>query len=160
MRTLMEAVDKMFEEECTCTCGQDPCVACGKTHHEVKEAGDDEESYSDYDLADVGSELDQDEDGEGAGFSQKPMYDQLGKILDSAGNPKPVDTVTTDDGKEHKVSPDQARVLRMLMTTDKVKPMVRTQFIKDMQTSSSLIDFLDIKDYHEMTQLFVKRYLG
>lgn len=161
MRTLMEAVDKMFEEECTCTCGEDPCKACGKSHHDIKEADDEYDvDTTDLDLDDVGSELDQDDDEEHGGFSQKPMYDQLGKVLDSAGNPKPVDTVTTDDGKTHKVSADQARVLRMLMTTDKVKPMVRTQFIKDMQTTSGLIDFLDIKDYHEMTQLFVKRYLG
>jgi len=99
-------------------------------------------------------------DDEEPGYSETPMYDQLGKILDSQGNPKPVDTVKTDDGKMFKVSADQARVIRMLMTTDKVKPMVRTQFQKDMQQSSSAADFFDIKDYHEIPQLFVKRYLG
>lgn len=120
-----------------------------------------DDDYRDLDLDDVGSELDQDDDyGDDKGYSQKPMYDQLGKVLDSQGNPNAVNTVTTDDGKEHKVTPDQARVIRMLMTTDKVKPMVRTQFQKDMQTSSTLADFLDIKDYHEITHLFVKRYLG
>lgn len=154
MRTLMEAVDKMFEQECTCTCGQNPCVECGKSHHEVKEAGMD-----DYDLADHGRELDNDDD-EGEGFKQASMYDQLGKVLDSQGNPKPVNTVTTDDGQQHKVTAEQARVIRMLMTTDKVKPQVRTQFIKDMQTNHGLVDFLDIKDYHAMTGLFVQRYLG
>ena len=120
---------------------------------------DDDLDTTDMDIDDVGSELDQDDD-EGKGFSQAPMYDQLGKVLDSQGNPNPVNTVTTDDGKQLKVSPDQARVLRMLMTTDKVKPMVRTQFQKDLQNSNTLADFLDIKDYHEMTHLFVKRYLG
>lgn len=125
----------------------------------VKPVLEDEDDYKSLDLDDVGSELDQDDDEHG-GFSQKPIYDQLGKVLDSAGNPNPVDTVTTDDGKEHKVTADQARVLRMLMTTDKVKPMVRDKFIKDMQTSAGLADFLDIKDYHEIPQLFVKRYLG
>jgi hypothetical protein len=99
-------------------------------------------------------------DDEEPGYSETPMYDQLGKVLDSQGNPKPVDTVKTDDGKMFKVSADQARVIRMLMTTDKVKPMVRTQFQKDMQQSSSAADFFDIKDYHEIPQLFVKRYLG
>ena len=118
-----------------------------------------DDDYKDLDLDDLGSELDQDDDEHG-GFSQKPMYDQLGKVLDSAGNPNPVDTVTTDDGKEHKVTVDQARVLRMLATTDKVKPMVRDKFTKDIQTSNGLADFLDIKDYHEITHLFVKRYLG
>jgi hypothetical protein len=122
---------------------------------------DDEDDLDtmDLDLDDVGSELDADDDEHG-GFSQKPMYDQLGKVLDSAGNPKPVDTVTTDDGKQHKVTPDQARILRMLATTDKVKPIVRDKFTKDIQTSNGLADFLDIKDYHEITHLFVKRYLG
>ena len=117
------------------------------------------EGLDDFDLADHGRELDVDDDGEGAGFKQTPMYDQLGKILDSRGNPKPVETVTTDDGKEHKVTVDQARTIRMLMTTDKVKPMVRTQFQKDMQQSNSLVDFLD-HDYHELPSLFVKRYLS
>ena len=120
----------------------------------------DDDDYRDLDLDDVGSELDQDDDyGDDKGYAQKPMYDQLGKVIDSAGNPNPVDTVTTDDGKEFKVSADQARVIRMLMTTDKVKPMVRTQFQKDMQSSSTLADFLDM-DYHELPSLFVKRYLG
>lgn len=99
-------------------------------------------------------------DDEEPGYSETPMYDQLGKVLDSQGNPKPVNTVKTDDGKMFKVTADQARVIRMLMTTDKVKPQVRTQFQKDMQNSSSAADFFDIKDYHEIPQLFVKRYLG
>jgi hypothetical protein len=128
---------------------------------------EDEEDFDDgdvdttgMDLDDVGSELDADDDDEHGGFTAKPMYDQLGKVLDSQGNPNPVNTVNTDDGKEFKVLPDQARILRMLMTTDKVKPMVRDKFIKDIQTSHGLADFLDIKDYHEITHLFVKRYLG
>lgn len=29
----MEAVDTMFENECGCTCGQTPCIKCGKDHH-------------------------------------------------------------------------------------------------------------------------------
>lgn len=111
------------------------------------------------DLGNVGSELDADDD-EGKGFLAMPMYDQLGKILDSQDNPNPVNTVKTDDGKVIKVSPQQAKALRMLMTTDKVKPQVRTQFQRDLQTSNGLLDFVDIKDYHEIAQLFVKRYLG
>jgi hypothetical protein len=117
-----------------------------------------QENYDDFDLKNHGSELDRDDD-EGEGFSQKPMYDQLGKVLDSRSSPNPVKTVTTDDGKELKVSPDQARMIRMLMTTDKVKPIVRTQFQKDVQSSKTLIDFLDM-DYHELPSLFIKRYLG
>jgi len=117
-----------------------------------------EDEFDDYELGNVGKELDQDDD-EGEGYKQAPMYDQLGKILDSQGNPKPVTTVTTDDGKVFKVTPDQARVVRMLMTTEKVKPMVRTQFQKDIQKGSTAADFFDM-DYHELPSLFVKRYLG
>lgn len=112
------------------------------------------EALNDFDL-----DMDDGDDDEGEGYKQAPMYDQLGKVIDSQGNPKPVTTVTTDDGKQHKVSVDQARIIRMLMTTDKVKPMVRTQFQKDMQTANGLVDFLD-HDYHELPSLFVKRYLG
>jgi len=117
-----------------------------------------QENYDDFDLKNHGSELDRDDD-EGEGFSQKPMYDQLGKVLDSRSNPNPVKSVTTDDGKELKVTPDQARMIRMLMTTDKVKPIVRTKFQKDVQNSKTLVDFLDM-DYHELPSLFIKRYLG
>lgn len=118
-----------------------------------------EASFDDFGLGNLGSELDNDDDG-GEGFKQAPMFDQLGKVLDSRGSPKPVTTVTTDDGKEHKVSPQQAQALRMFATTEKVKPMVRTKFIKDMQTTNGLIDFLDIQDPKEMGNLFVKKYLG
>lgn len=110
-----------------------------------------EDDWDDFDMSAAGDEE--------PGYKQPSMYEQLGKILDSQGNPKPVDTVTTDDGKTLKCSPDQARTIRMLMTTDKVKPAVRTQFQKDMQQSSTLVDFLD-HDYHELPSLFVKRYLS
>lgn len=123
----------------------------------LKEDWDDSESLG---LKNWGSELDKDDDGEGPGFKQASMFDQLGKVLDSQGNPNPVTTVVTDDGKEHKVTPQQARMLRMMATSENVKPMVRTKFIKDIQTSNGLVDFLDIKDYHEMPRLFLSKYLG
>lgn len=104
---------------------------------------------------------DEDDDADlGTGFSKESMFDQLGKVLDSAGNPNPVKTVTTDDGKEFTVSADQAKMLRMFATTDKVKPNVRAQFIKDIQRSDTLHQFLDIKDYHSMGNLFITKYLG
>jgi flagellar hook-associated protein FlgK len=101
-----------------------------------------------------------DDDSDSPGFKGETMFNQLGKVLDSQESPKPLNTVTTDDGKTFKVSADQAQILRMLATTDKVKPQVRMQFTKDIQTSNGLIDFLDIKDYHEIPALFVKKYLG
>ena len=94
-----------------------------------------------------------------AGFEQKSMYDQLGKILDSQGNPSPVETVTTDDGKEIPVSAGQAKTLRMFATADNVKPNVRLSFLKDIQHSRGLADFLDVRDYKEMADLFIKKYL-
>ncbi len=110
-----------------------------------------------FDPSDFGSDED---DQEPEGFRQEPVFVQLGKVLDSSDTPKPITSVTTDDGKEHPVTADQARVLRMLATTDKVKPMVRDTFLKDIQTTNGLVDFLDIKDANEMAQLFVKKYLG
>ena len=123
----------------------------------LKEDWDDTENLG---LKNWGRELDKDDDGEGPGFKQASMFDQLGKVLDSQGNPNPITTVVTDDGKEHKVTPQQARMLRMMATSENVKPMVRTKFIKDIQTSNGLVDFLDIKDYHEMPRLFLSKYLG
>lgn len=102
----------------------------------------------------------EDDGADTPGFKNEPMFDQLGKVLDSQENPKPLNTVTTDDGKSFRVSADQARMLRMLATTDKVKPQVRVQFTRDIQTANGLTDFLDIKDYHEIPALFVKKYLG
>ena len=49
-------------------------------------------------------------------FKQDSMFNQLGKILDSRGNPRPLDTVITDDGKKHKVNFQQAKMIRMLLT--------------------------------------------
>jgi len=104
-----------------------------------------------------------DEEGEeepvNKGFSQSPMYDQLGKVLDSQDSPKPVNTVITDDGETFEVNQDQARALRLLATTEKVKPDVKQEFLRDLQTSQGLSDYLDQSDYHEMAHLFVKRYL-
>jgi hypothetical protein len=106
----------------------------------------------------------EDEEGEeepvNKGFSQSPMYDQLGKVLDSQDSPKPVNTVITDDGETFEVNQDQARALRLLATTEKVKPDVKQEFLRDLQTSQGLSDYLDQSDYHEMAHLFVKRYLA
>jgi len=103
-------------------------------------------------------ELDSDEP-EDTGFNQAPMFDQLGKVLDSQESPKPLNSVTTDDGETFEVNADQARALRLLGTTEKVKPDVKREFLRDIQGSAGLSDFLDQTDYHEMAHLFVKRYL-
>lgn len=100
-----------------------------------------------------------DDDSAAGGFSQEAMFIQLGRIIDSEGNPKPVEAVTTDDGDRMPVSIGQAKILRMLGTTDKVKPSVRDRFLKDIQTSNGLGSFLRA-DPKEMPSIFVKRYLA
>ena len=88
-------------------------------------------------------------------FKQDSMFNQLGKILDSQGNPRPLDTVVTDDGKKHRVNFNQAKTLRRLLTAPRVKPDVKAKFTKDIQTSEVLDKFLQSKD---MVDLFVSMY--
>ena len=116
-----------------------------------------EGDFDDLGLKGYGSELDQDDDG--VGFKNDSMFDQLGKILDSAGNPNPVTTVKTDDGETVEVSTQQARVLRQLLTAEGMKPNVKMQFTKDLQMSATLHDFVDQKDYHKMGQIFMMKYM-
>ena len=70
------------------------------------------------------------DDNDDPGFKQDMMFNQLGKILDSQSNPKPLNTVTTDDGKKMKVDVAQAKTLRMMATTDRVKPAIRFEFTR------------------------------
>lgn len=100
-----------------------------------------------------------DDDDASTGFTREAMFVQLGRIIDSQGNPNPVDSVTTDDGDKHRVSPDEAKVLRMLATTDKVRPNIRERFIKDLQTTAGLQDFLNLGSSKEMPKLFVQKYM-
>ena len=88
-------------------------------------------------------------------FKQDSIFNQLGKILDSRGNPNPLDTVTTDDGKKFKVTFKQATVLRRLLTAPSVKPTVKAQFTKDLQQSQTIEKFLQAED---MVELFVSTY--
>ena len=90
-------------------------------------------------------------------FKQDSMFNQLGKILDSQGNPRPLDTVVTDDGKKHKVNFQQAKMIRMLLTAPQVKPDLKRQFTKDIQNSETLEKFLQTDD---MGALFRSMYGG
>lgn len=119
------------------------------------------------DLDDVGSELDQDDDG-GKGFNQDSMVDQLEKVAQSEGDDikNPQRTVVTDDGKEHMVLPAQATTLGIIARTDKVKSTIRAQFQKDIQTSAGLEYFLSNPENHhfvksqQIVQRFQKKYLS
>jgi hypothetical protein len=99
------------------------------------------------------------DDNDDPGFKQDMMFNQLGKILDSQSNPKPRNTVTTDDGKEMKVDVAQAKTLRMMATTDRVKPAIRFEFTKDIQKSAGLEQFLAVKDPKEMINIFADKYM-
>ena len=90
-------------------------------------------------------------------FKQDSMFNQLGKILDSRGNPRPLDTVITDDGKKHKVNFQQATMIRMILTAPQVKPDLKRQFTKDIQNSETLEKFLQTDD---MGALFRSMYGG
>lgn len=104
---------------------------------------------------DEGTDDDNDAD---TGYARESMFIQLGRILDSQGNPKPVESVVTDDGDHIEVSPMEAKVLKMMATTDKVKPAIRQEFLNDIQTTKGLTHFLDGRP-EEMTQKFVDKYI-
>lgn len=38
MKSYEQFIDGLTEEKCNCDCGEDPCVECGKSHHNVKES--------------------------------------------------------------------------------------------------------------------------
>jgi len=114
------------------------------------------------DFRDLGIDGPDSADDDNAGldpdFKQTPMIVQVGKVMDSRGNPNPVDTVSTDDGKKHKVSYEQAAVLKMLLTTDRVKPDVKRQFTKDVQNSETLGMMLKAGGKEQMIQAFLTKY--
>lgn len=116
----------------------------------------------DDDMRDLGlggpDSADDDNAGLDPDFKQTPMIVQVGKILDSRGNPNPVKQVTTDDGKKHNVSVQQAMVIKMLLTTDKVKPDVKRQFTKDVQQADTLSMLLNAGDQNAMVKAFLDKY--
>jgi len=116
----------------------------------------------DDDMRDLGlggpDAADDDNAGLDPDFKQTPMITQVGKVLDSRGNPNPITELTTDDGKKHKVNPMQANVIKMLLTTDKVKPDVKRAFTKDVQNSETLGMLLQAKDQNGMVKAFLSKY--
>ena len=119
---------------------------------------EDFDDIGDLKLGNVGKELDQPEKV-GKGFDKESMFDQLGRILDSQTNPIKVTTVTTDDGDTVEVTPQQARTLRMMLTSDNIKPDAKLRFTNELQISKTLHYFVDVKDYHEMPKIFMQKYM-
>ena len=119
------------------------------------------EAYGDdnFDLGNHGMELDKDDDGDKEGFKQKPIFDQLGKIIDSQSNPTPLNTVKTDDGETIEVDSNQAHELRKLLRAEGMKPQMKMRFTRDLQLSKNLHDFVDSKDYHKIGAVFMQKYM-
>ena len=75
-------------------------------------------------------------------FKGMPMWDQLGKILDSAENPVPRDWVKTDDGVViDGISAIDAQNIRDLLL-DIAKPADRLHVIREMQESTFMNQLL------------------
>ena len=103
---------------------------------------------------------DDDEAGMDKGFKKEPMITQLGKVLDSRGNPNPIKKVVSDSGKKYDITPEKAQTLKMMLTTDAVKPDVKRKFTTDIQNDEVLGMMLDAKDQKEMIGMFKAAYMG
>ena len=130
----------------------------------LKEMLDDVKMHEiDDDMRDLGlggpDIADDDDAGMDAEFKNTPMIIQVGKVLDSRGNPNPVKTCKTDDGKEMPCSPEQAATIKMLLTTDKVKPAIKREFTKDVQNSETLGMLLKEGSKDDMIRAFLEKYV-
>ena len=103
---------------------------------------------------------DDDEAGMDKGFKKEPMITQLGKVLDSRGNPNPIKKVVSDSGKKYDITPEKAQTLKMMLTTDAVKPDVKRKFTTDIQNDDVLGMMLDAKDQKEMIGMFKAAYMS
>jgi hypothetical protein len=78
---------------------------------------------------------------DGVSYKNPQIFIQLGKILDSEGNPRPVNTIVTDDGVSYDVDFDQARI--MLNAIRRLPTQVRREVIEAIQYSAGMETFLD-----------------
>jgi hypothetical protein len=117
-----------------------------------------EGTLDDLGLRGHGDELDNDEKDIGRGFEKTSVFDQLGAVLDTRTGDDPISSIKTDDGKELKVTPQQAVMLRRLLTAEGMKPQLKLRFTKDIQMSNNLHDFLDVHP-DKMSQVFMKKYM-
>ena len=117
-----------------------------------------EGTLDDLGLRGHGDELDNDEKDIGRGFEKTSVFDQLGAVLDTRTGDDPITSIKTDDGKELKVTPQQAVMLRRLLTAEGMKPQLKLRFTKDIQMSNNLHDFLDVHP-DKMSQVFIKKYM-
>lgn len=92
-------------------------------------------------------------------FKQMPMITQIGKILDSRGNPNPVTQLTSETGKKYKASVTHAQTLKMMLTTDAVKPNIKREFTLDIAQDELLSKMLSAKSQEEMVNIFKDKYM-
>ena len=121
-----------------------------------------EGDFDDLGLKGLGSELDKDDDydPERDKFS---MTKQLGKMLDSRGNPNPLNSVETRDGAVVQLTMDQAANLMSLLKRPPVNGtdrMEKEQFQKDISKKDKLMPFLDANDGKTMQQLYIQNYMS
>ncbi len=101
-------------------------------------------------------DIDQDDDySDVPGFREKPMFDQLGKIIDSYEMSQdgddiknPLSTVKTDDGEEMEVSVGEAKALKDMMemlssARQGEEKSAREKFLDSIQKSEGLHSMLE-----------------
>ena len=96
-----------------------------------------------------GSELDKEDEDEG--IKQERMFMQLDKIVDRRGNPKPLDSLKTDDGKVVKVTPMQAQVIMKYEQNVPQQGGQKDKFMRMIQMSDGL------EKAKEMADNFLKK---
>ena len=69
-------------------------------------------------------------------FVAKPMTEQLGKVVDSVGNPKPITALYTDDGYQVDITGAEAQTI--LRSIQYVPTQKRLDYLKQLQSSTGL----------------------
>ena len=107
---------------------------------------------NEFGLGDDDKELDNPERGMNKGFKNDPIVVQVGKIVDTRSGDNPITSVTTDDGKDHKVGPNMAGALKGLLKGEigDMKPMARERLQNKLQTSQGLEHLLSAKTGREL----------
>jgi len=122
-----------------------------------------EGDFDDLGLKGLGSELDRDDDQYDPETDKFSMTKQLGKMLDSRGNPNPLDSVETRDGAVVQLTMDQAANLMSLLKRPPVNGTDRQekeQFQRDISKKDKLMPFLDANDGKTMQQLYIQNYMS
>ena len=122
-----------------------------------------EGDFDDLGLKGYGSELDRDDDTYDPETDKFSITQQLGKMLDSRGNPNPKDSIETRDGGMVQLTMDQAANLMSLLKrpvvngTDKQE---KEQFQRDISKTQGIKPFLDANDGKTMQQLYIQKYMS